>query len=387
MFCGYCGTSLPDDAEFCSNCGKATVNTGNPEKNDPPAQAVVKEKKSTLKKIKCASKKIENAPKEIKRDGSKNGKKRLKIAGILVVVAVAAAVAGNSVNEKKKIGEVEDAIYSLAASGYDEDQVARVYQKYVALSDSNKQKVTNRATLINAYQQVEALINQRRQAAGTVEYAIAAIDYSNIYAEASTVKEAVLAYNSLDDKTKGYVESYEKLNKAYNDVKDLNTAITEENFWDLFTIEYSVGEKTNYGEGTVTTLTGHTIDWYSGKITPNYDIDTYDDYATPVYIYIQSRYPSLTSECSFYIDLHQTYKGIGLIDSDTHEFKRQSATLQFDSSQGIGAYLINVEDNDASKSLWNAIGMSFDFSDAVHKMDTFDPSRVEVSDVSGRIVY
>lgn len=379
MFCGYCGTSLPDDAEFCSNCGKAAAAAGVPGKNDPLAQAEVREKKS-------ASKKIKRAGPESGKKKSKIGKK-LKIAGILVVVVVAAAVAGNSVNEKERIGEIEDAIYGLSASGYNEDEVARVYQKYDSLSDSDKRKVTNRETLLNAFQQVEALIAQRRQEAGPVEYAIGAIDYSNIYAEASTVKEAVLAYNSLDDKAKGYVESYEKLQEAYEDVKDLNMAITEENFWDLFIIEFSVGEKANYGEGTVTTRTGSTIDWYTGTITPNYDIDVYDDYATPVYIYIQSRYPSLTSECSFYMNLHQTYKGIGLVDSDTHEFKRQSATLQFDSSQGIGAYRIDVENNDASKSVWNAIGMSFDFSDAVHKMDTFDPSRVEVSDVSGRIIY
>ena len=25
MFCGYCGTELPESAGFCSNCGKATA--------------------------------------------------------------------------------------------------------------------------------------------------------------------------------------------------------------------------------------------------------------------------------------------------------------------------------------------------------------------------
>lgn len=373
MFCGYCGTSLPDDAEFCSNCGKAVVAEEKPEKSASPAQARGGEKKSASKKMKHA--------------GSKNGTKKLKIAGILAVVVVAAAIAGNSVNEKKRIGEIEDAIYGLSASGYDEDEVARVYEKYDSLSDSDKRKVTNRETLINAFQQVEALIAQRRQAAAPVEYAIGAIDHSNIYAEASTVKEAIRAYSGLDDKAKQYVESYEKLQEAYNDVKDLNMAITEENFWDLFSMEFSVGEKSNYGEGTVTTWTGNTINWNTGKITPNYDVDFYDDYATPVYVYVQSRYPSLTSECSFYINLHQTYKGIGLVDSDTHEFKLQSATFQFDSSQEIGAFRIDVQNNDAGKSVWNALGMSLDLSDAVHKMDTFDPSRVEISEVSGRIIY
>lgn len=414
MFCGYCGANLPEEAEFCGNCGKAVIKPENSQENHNEgkkntvkmkskdkasansgkaklSKAISKEtSKGTSKKI---GKGISQETKEKLFNGLANLKGDKKKLGIVVAVAavvVVAVIVGNIIKTNRRIGELEEAIYHISASGnMDEDEIIRLYEKYDSLSDSGKRKVSNREIIINAYQQAEARIAQYRQAASQVDMIIGAIDYSNIYAEASTVKDAVTAYNNLDEKTKKYITSYNQLKKAYDDVGNLNMSVTADNFWDLFAIEYSVGEKSNYGEGTITTYTGSTINWdrWGGTITPNYSVDTYNDYATPVYIYIQSRYPNLTSNCSFYMDLHQTYQGIGLVDSDTHEFKLQSTTIQFDSSQGIGAYLINVEDNDASKSLWNLVGMSFDFSDSVHKMNPFDASRVEISDVSGWVSY
>lgn len=477
MFCGYCGTKLPDDAAFCSNCGKATASlmsaqsntvedkistketdtenktpentqkaeTGAVIKDELPVEteAVIKgglsaETEAAIKdefpaetetviedKLPVETETVikdelpvetgavteENLPVvtgvAVKNElpakmgatikdkfptgltNLKNDKKKLKIAGIIAVAAVIAIVAGNKVKENRKIGQLEDAIFSISSGYVDEDEIARLYEEYDALSDAGKRKVSNRDTLIYAYQQVEALIAQRKQAAAQVDNMIGAIDYSNIYAEASTLKDAAIAYNALDEKEKEYVTLFNQLQQAYDEAGNLNMAVTTDNFWELFAIEYAVGENTNYGEGTITTQSGYTIDWnrFGGTVTPNYDVNTYNDYATPVYIYVASRYPNLTSECSFYINLHQTYQGIGFVDSDTHEFKLQSATIQYNSSEGVGAYMIAVEDNDASGSLWNLFGMSFDWSDSVHQMNPFDASRVEISDVNGSIWY
>lgn len=409
MFCGYCGTSLPDDAEFCGNCGKAVIRSKDSQKNNIEEKidaaetdkiqgdnvsgeisAVEGDSKEPFVSAEMAERTNKIKNKHFSGLGNlKNDKKKLKITGTIAVSVVVVIIAANRINTNKKIGKLEDSIFQISTSGdVDEDEIVKLYDEYESLSDFNKRKVANRETLITVYKQVEAVIEQRKQAAGQVDSMIEAIDYSNMYAEASTVKDAVIAYNNLDDKTKEYVQSVDSLQEAYDDVGALNVTVTENNFWDLFVIEYSVGKKYNAG-GTDISQSGYTINWnrYGGTVTPNYDINAHNDYATPVYIYIQPRYPNLISSCGFYINLHQTYTGIGLVDSDVHEFKLQSANIQFDSSQGIGEYLINVEDNDASKGLLSAIGWSYDWSDQVHKMNPFDCSRVEISDVYGSVSY
>lgn len=431
MFCGYCGASLPDNAVFCGNCGKPVGNSGNARKSAvrenidtaeiniagtagnnagdatgsgsaDSANAVetggAQEKSAfgefsivegnPVNNVICAPPVFSDNRPLYGSENLRKDKKKFIIAGVAAAaVLIVAVIAGHSISTSRKIGKLEDAILHISASGYmDEDEIIKLYKEYDSLSDSNKRKVSNRETIVNAYRQVEALIAQREQAAAQVDNIIEAIDYSSIYAQASAVKDAVAAYNNLDDKTREYVGSYEKLEKAYNDVKDLNMRVTAENFYELFAVEYSVGELNNYG-GTSISQSGYWIDWDIGTVTPNYDIDEHNDYATPVYVYIAPRYPNLACSCSFHIDLHQTYTGIGLVDSDTHEFKLQSADIQFDSSQGIGEYLINVEDNDASGSLLNIFGWSYDWSDSVHQMNPFDVSRVEISGIDGSVIY
>lgn len=405
MFCRYCGTGLPDGAEFCSNCGKTVGNPGGLQKSTAE-NTVNTEGMNTAQgnDIPANPPTAEGFPVYGAASGGgtgngftggtaglKSDKKKPKMAGIVVAAVVVAAVVAGSIISRisvnNRIGKLEDAIYGISASA-DEDRIVELYEEYDSLSDADKRKVANREIIISAYQEIEALIAQRRQAAGQVDRIIETIDYSNIYAEASTAMDAVKAYNNLDEKTREYVESFEKLQKAYDDVKDLNAAITADNFWDLFVLEYSIGDKNNYG-GTTISQSGYTIDWdeYGGSITPNYDIDNHNDYAIPVHVYIASRYPNLTSGCSFYINLHQTYNGIGLVDSDVHEFALQAGTIQYDSSQGVGDYIIYVEDNDASNSLLNIFGWSMDWSDMVHEMNPFDVSRIEISDVSGVVSY
>lgn len=407
MFCGYCGTELPDDAGFCSNCGKATASLMNAQSAAAVDQmgteksGVVRERTDTVMDnaagdradaMKGSAAKLKQALAKKgqfsgKKANLKIDKKKLGIAGVVVVAAIIAVFAGRTVKENRRIEQLEDAIISMSYT--DDNEIARLYEEYNTLSETDRRKVSNRDELIRAYQQAEARIAQYKQTAMQVDSLIGAIDYSNIYAEASTLKDAVIAYNNLNDKEREYVTLIGQLEQAYSDVGSLNMAVTAENFWDLFAIEYAVGTRTNYGEGTITTQNGYTIDWgwYGGSITPNYDMSTYNDYATPVYIYVAARYPNLTSECSFYINLHQTYYGIGFVDSDLHEFKLQSATIQYNSSEGVGAYMIAVEDNNASNSLWNLAGMSFDWSDQVHKMNPFDAARVELSDISGSVKY
>ena len=48
---------------------------------------------------------------------------------------------------------------------------------------------------------------------------------------------------------------------------------------------------------------------------------------------------------------------------------------------------IDVHDNAAKDSFWDAIGFSFDFSDNIHKMNPFDASRVEIKNLSGIVKF
>lgn len=399
MFCGYCGANIPDNAEFCGNCGNAVLKSGGPQGKRRGAKAWGMGHSNApfghSGKVKLGRGAAGGMGGLFGGLGNlKNDKKKLGImlgaATAAVVVLVVTIAAAGAAGMNRKIAKLEEEIYRMDASGFaDEEATIQLFKEYDSLSESNKRKVSNRQTIIAAYQRAQELIAQYKQAAGQVDQMINAINYSNIYAQASTVKEAVIAYNGLGEKPQKYVESVDRLRKALGDVENLDMSVTADNFWDLFAIEYAVGEKGNYGSGTNISQSGYTIYWdrYGGSVTPNYDINTHNDYATPVYIYVASRYPNLTSSCSFYINLHQTYKGIGLIDSKTHEFKLQSGTIAFDSSQGVGEYLINVEDKDSSKSLWNLFGVAYDWNDMVHKMDPFDVSRVEISDISGTIRY
>lgn len=288
------------------------------------------------------------------------------------------------------LGQLEDAIYHI--SELDEDEIIQLYQMYDALPASQKRQIINREMIITAYQEIEALIAERKQAAAKIDALIAAIDYTNIYSEANSFYDVAMAIYKLGgeaEKVLAYMTNREEYLNAYRDVKGLDLAVTKDNFLTIFYVGFAVGARDNYGAGQITTQNGYDTEWDSilerGSITPHYDYDFYYDYATPVHVYVASRYPNLTSECSFYINLHQTYNGLGIIDSDVHEFERQSRTIQYDSSQGTGDYLIYVENKDATNSLLGLLGWSFDISDALHSMNPFDVSRVEITDISGKI--
>ena len=116
-------------------------------------------------------------------------------------------------------------------------------------------------------------------------------------------------------------------------------------------------------------------------------MEAHSDYYTPVYVYVIPRYPNLNSSCEFFINLHQTYTGLGIVDSEEHEFDYQSRMISFDSSMGVGEYLVPVEINQSQGGLLDWFGLSIDLKDLFHDMNDFDVSRVEVSDISGRVTY
>ena len=409
MQCQYCGAELSDKAVFCSVCGKKVAESAaqngaavqgttpvNTWQNGAAVQGTTPvntrqntagagkfDKEGIKNKIKTAFSKCSEYFVQLKNTKKPGQLAVIAAAAVILLIVVGLLIHSAGVN--RKIGRLEDKIYNISASqDIDEELVLELYDDYSSLSDSNKRKVANRQDLMNAYQTVEQRLQARKQAAAQVDSCIEQIDYSNIYAEANSVAYAVQVYNSLDEKAQQYVELYDELEDAYNKVKDLDTTVTADNFNDLFVIEYSVGNNVNYG-GTTTSQSGYSINWDSGRVTPNYDIEEHNDYATPVYIYVQSRYENLISDCSFYINLHQTYNGIGLVDSDTHEFELQDGVIQYSSSEGIGEYVIYVENNDASNSLLNIFGWSYDLNDMVHQMNPFDTSRVEISDISGSV--
>lgn len=443
MFCRYCGTRLPDHASFCTNCGKSLAESAHPqaggmadgdgfrksamsgevlagagapvdigaatpgaameradgapgaamersgtvqEADGQPGTAVpehakgnepVSERKDEL----CDSEvglgeqggvQVGKAKDKLLAMAAalKNDKRLLMKAGIVAAALVVAMICWNKAIANGKIGKLEEEIDKIASSAsYDEDEVLELYGRYDALSSSDKRKVENRDALISAYKQIETWVEERRQAAGQVEAMIASIDHSNRYAEADSVKAVVIAYNGLDEKAKEYVESYGELEKIYEAAKDLDVAVTAENFYDLFAIEYKVGEKTNYGEG-------FKVDLASMKAS------VHNNFATPVYITISSRYQNLTSSCNFYINLHQTYTGLGLLDNkDIHEYNLQSGTIQYDSSRGRVEYVIHVQNKDSSK------GAFVDLNDMSHEMNAFDASLVEIANIDGSVKY
>lgn len=312
------------------------------------------------------------------------------IVVVLIGISVAICMFFFDMITNKSVGEIEDQILSLSSNVYDcEDEIISAYKAYEGLSADAKRKVQNREKLIDLYKQLEAIINNRIELAAQVDELIEHIDYSNIYAQATTVKKAVIAYNDLDEKTKEYLKNEDAIFNAYGQVENLNVTVTKDNFYDLFNISYSVGERSNFGSGISVDHNGYDIyiDEYGGSVTPNYDINAHNDYATPVYIYVQAKYPALTSSCKFGIDLHQTYNGLGIIDSDVHEFELQQGTINYKSSMSIGEYVIMVENNDAGSGILDWFGLSYDWSDMTHDMNPFDKSRVEIYNISGSVTY
>ena len=379
--CNRCGAHLPIDAVFCGECG-ASLNDDTPAVTTVKNAPVTKGVNLDVSKIKGATGGVVAKLKEIAGD---ENKRKYLIGAVAAVVVLIVGISVISTNNK--IGKIEDGIIMIESMS--EDEIFELYEAYESLSDGNKRKVLNREKLIDAYAAVEQIIATRKAQAAEVDAIIDSIDYSNEYAQANSVITASNAYYSLDAKTQAYCQSADKLEKATAEVQDLYVNVNDSNFYDLFIVEFVVGSRTNYGSGTSITQDGYYIDWnrYGGTVTPTYDFDTSNDYATPVYFYVAPKYENLTSNCSFYINLHQTYTGLGLVDSDIHEFELQEAVVEYNSGMGVGEYCIMVENHDASSSLWNLVGMSYDWSDMTHKMNPFDVSRVEISNVSGAVTY
>lgn len=300
----------------------------------------------------------------------------------------AAAVA--AAYEENLIGELEERIFSLSDDIEEsEDEIIDIYEKYNELSTEAKRKVINRETIIQKYKKLESIVEARKAEAAKVDELIKAIDYSTLYSEASTLKPAVRAFNKLDEKSKKYLKYEDEMAKSYEKVGNLNIEVTSQNFYDLFSVQFSVGESSNYGSGISVEQDGYNIYWdeYGGDITPSYDFDAHNDYATPVYVYVLAKYPELDSSCYFEIDLHQTYNGLGIIDSDVHEYEHQQGEISYNSSMGIGEYIIYVENNNASSGIMDIFGASFDFDDMTHTMNPFDVSRVELFSINGSVSY
>ena len=288
-----------------------------------------------------------------------------------------------------QISQVEALIYEIDVNQISDDEkdIYAAYDAYCALPEESRQEVINSDTLMSSYKQLESIIAERKARAAQVDELIAAIDYTNWFTEANSLKPAVIAYNQLEEKDKAYLTNEPALKEAYDYVTSNSVEVNESNFFEIFTIQYVVGENSNLGEGLSITQDGYTIDWDEKTITPDISIGTHNDYATPVTVYVQCKYPNLYSDCSFHINLHQTYTGIGLIDSDVHEFEYQSRDISYNSAMEIGQYIIYVENNAASGGLLDTFGLSVDWNDLVHEMNAFDVSRVEFTEISGTVSY
>lgn len=353
-YCIKCGNPVDDKASFCTKCGYQ-LNGGTETKN--PVSAMKEKKKLPYIIGACA------------------------VVAILIAVILGPAAGTGT-------GAIEDRIAKLTTDiPAHAEEIVSLYGDYNNLSDSKKSKVANREALLSAYREAEGIISARKSKAEEVDRLIASIDTTNRFAQASTVKSAVIAFNELDEYEVAYLEQEDKLDAAYSEVADLDVTIsTVDDLLLLYDIRFSANEKQNAGDIT-SNFTGYTWDEETGKITPDYNVEAHSDYYTPVYVYVIPRYPNLNSSCEFFINLHQTYTGLGIVDSEEHEFDYQSRMISFDSSMGIGEYLVPVEINQSQGGLLDWFGLSIDLKDLFHDMNDFDVSRVEVSDISGRVTY
>lgn len=395
MFCKYCGASVPNTAKFCLKCGKSIAISENPAvtQNDaltPPAGTPDNGTQQAVT-FEAPAQPTPSMPNVAFQNGyglavtaKPNKRKTLfVIIGIVAAVCIACAitipviVSKNMAKEKETIAQITDKIVKVTSVAYpSDDETLAVYEEYNSLSNSQKQKVENGQLIVDAYNSIQKKIDN-------VDALIGKIDRSNWFAEASTTQTAVKAYNNLSEKSKEYLKNRSALEEAYQYVTTTNMTINSENFNQVFDIGYSVDGKTNFGQ-TSFGLDGIEISGFFDHVTPVFGLNANNNYATPVVVILTPKYPNLTYSCDFYIDLHQTYNPY--FSQNPKEFKLQSGNIQYNSAEwsqynGTAGYVIYVQDNDGS-------GITgFDWNDKVHKMNTFNESRVEISSVSGTISY
>lgn len=299
-------------------------------------------------------------------------KKWLILAASVVAIITLAGVFIHNVQVKNEIAYIENLVCNFSENVSEcEETIAEAYSRYSGLSKSNQSKVTNREELLGACKQLESLIEARKEAAAEVDEMIGQIDETDLYKKANTVRRAAIAYSRLDEKTKLYLKFLDNLSEKHEEVKDFAVDVTSENFHDFFVVECFTGEEQN----------GYDIN--KDSITPHYDEAVHNDYATPIYVYVQCKYPYLISECSFHINLHQTYNGFGIIDSDIHEFELQEDDIFYSTEDKIGEYVIYVEN--PFDSLRNTLVSGR--IDTKHEMNPFDESRVRISNIEGNVRY
>lgn len=319
---------------------------------------------------------------------------------LIIIIAVIGIFAFNASKEKKRvaaekaaleaqISAIEEQIYAIDLNDpyNNEDAIEQAYNTYMALPDTTKREIQNRDSLINAYKQLEKIIADRKEKAQAVDDLIASINYSNWFAEADSTSVAAIAYNQLDDKEKKYITHYDALIEAYEYVSSNPVTIDNSNFTNAFEIKFVAGSKVNYGDSSFE-LDGFYYDSDDRSIKPTYDYDAHNDYATPVYVYVIPKYKNIYCECSFYINLHQTYNGLGIIDSDEHEYAHQEAIISYNNRDfDIQENCILVENNDAAGGVLDWFGWSVDFDDGFHTMNDFDTSKVEIQVQNGYASY
>lgn len=323
MFCQFCGKEVTNESSFCNYCGKPLFET-------ELGQSVSEEVIGNNSGLKSG------------------GKKSAKIVLALLVAGMVALIVAIILVVNRKGG-----------------------------GDSAGSSVAN--------------VNEKKQKdANYIITQIDGIDTSDFLAEARSVGVVRRKYEMLDNATKKLVTNYDKLLEAEEYLEDHPIYITADNYQDYFCVYYMCGTKQNYGTEPTTYLSGYMVEYdkdlfgdFYKTYTPMYSTSYNNDYATPVYIYVVPLYPEVCSTISFDINLHQRYRVKNFVDGSygaPQEYKYQSGSISYDSTaaNGIGEYLILVEDNKSD-------GGKYDDGDKNKKMDMFDKNKVVISSVSGRI--
>lgn len=164
------------------------------------------------------------------------------ITGVVIAVAVAAAVSGgvlyhNDQAEKARIADLQAKAASVDAEITaigdidlsDQDAIEKAEKDYAALSDEGKGYVTGYKTLTDArkaYDELAAADEQARTDAKATDELIQAI--GTVKTESGdTINAARVSYDGLSDQAKSYVTAYDTLTAAEKSYQDAQTAKAE----------------------------------------------------------------------------------------------------------------------------------------------------------------
>lgn len=152
--------------------------------------------------------------------------------------------------------ETEKAIMQVGEVTLDSgDAIEYAEKRYMALTEKQKNQVTNYFTLILAKEQYDILVT-----ANKIDEHIGQIDLTDVISSASLIKECEELYNEAEEDVKEKVINYDVLEDAINQLKNYRIVLTKDNLWNYIDMTVSF---TNTRSEKAFVLMG--IAWYDEK--------------------------------------------------------------------------------------------------------------------------